>query len=59
MIFSLTFEIGLLVIGFLYVCNMWFDSILHLIEIGNEIDEKEKEKQEDEARIELTKHLYS
>ena len=57
MIFSFTFEIGLLVLGSFYVLNLWFDSIIDLIRIGHEIDEKDKSK--DEELQQMTKHLYS
>ena len=59
MIFSLFFEVGLLVLGFLYICNKVFENIITLIDVSKDIDEKEKEKAEDESRAELTKHLYS
>ena len=32
MLFSLTGEIGLIVIGLLYVANKWFDSFIDIIE---------------------------
>ena len=59
MIFDVFFEIGLLVLGLLYVGDMYFDSILHLVEIGNDMEDKEKEEKEDKEREELCKHLYS
>ena len=59
MIFSFTFEIGLLVLGLLYVGDLYFDSVIELIRIGNIIDEDDKNKAKDEELKELTKHLYS
>ena len=59
MIFDIFFEIGLLVLGFLYVANMWFDSFIHASEVSRDIDEKEKEEREDKEREELCKNLYS
>lgn len=59
MIFSVFFEIGLLVLGFLYVANMWFDSIIHAAEVSNEMDEKNKEAENDKTREQLCRHLYS
>ena len=59
MIFSLFFEIGLLVLGVFYVGHLWFESFLNMIEISKDLEEKEKEKQEDKEREELSKHLYS
>ena len=57
MIFSLTFEIGLLVLGFLYVADMYFDSIIDLIRIGHELEETEKNN--DNEISEIVKHMYS
>ena len=59
MIFSTLFEIGLFILGLLYVGNMWFDSFIHMVEVNNDFDDKEKEKQEDKEREQLCKHLYS
>ena len=59
MIFSLTFEIGLLVIGFLYVGHLYFSDVIDLINIGREVEKEEKDKQNDEHLHEMTKHLYS
>ena len=59
MIFSTFFEVSLVVLGFLYIANEIFSNVITLIEIGKDIEEKEKEKEEDKAREELTKHLYS
>ena len=59
MLFSFTFEIGVLILGFLYVGDMYLDSIINLIQITNEIDKDEKDKQEDDDLKKLTKHMYS
>ena len=59
MLFDKWFEICLTILGFLYVADMYFDSVIELIRIGNEIKD-ECEKQEKEEHLhELTKHLYS
>ena len=59
MIFDKFFEIGLLILGLLYVGNMYFDSCLHLLEIANDMDEKEKEEEEEEELKKISKHMYS
>lgn len=59
MIFDVFFEVGLLIIGLLYVGDMIFDSVIDLIRIGREIEDEDKEKKEDEERKTLTQHLYS
>ena len=59
MIFSTFFEIGLLVLGFFYVANQVFGNVIALIEVGKDIEDKQKEEQEDKEREELTRHLYS
>ena len=59
MIFSFTFEIGLLVLGLLYIGDLYLDSIINLIEISKDIDEKERVKKEDDDLKLLTKHIYS
>ena len=59
MLFSFTFEIGVLILGFLYVGDMYLDSFIRLFEITNEIEKDEKDKQEDEDLKKLSKHLYS
>ena len=59
MIFSTFFEIGLLVLGFFYVANQIFGNVIALIEVGKDIEEKQKEKLEDKEREEFCKHLYS
>ena len=59
MLFSFTFEIGLLILGFLWVGDMYLDSVINLIQITNEIDKDEKDKQDDEDLKKITKHIYS
>ena len=59
MLFSFTFEIGALILGLLYIGDMYFDSVIRLFEITNEIDKDEQEKREDEDLKKLLKHLYS
>ena len=44
MILSLTGEIGLIVIGLLYVLDCWFDSFIDMMNIMKDVsDEKQKE----------------
>ena len=57
MIFSIFFEIGLLVLGFLYVADMILDSIIELIKAGNELEEHEKNN--DQQISEIVQHMYS
>ena len=59
MLFSGPFEIGLLILGLLYVGDMYLDSFIRLFEITNDMEKDEQEKQEDEKLIKLTKHMYS
>ena len=59
MIFSLFFEISLVVLGLLYIGNMYLDSFIHFIEVSKSMDNDEKEKEEDKQRAELTRHFYS
>ena len=59
MLFSFTFEIGLLILGFLYIGDMYLDSFINMFEITNQIEKDEQEKREDEKLKKLTKHLYS
>ena len=57
MIFSIFFEIGLLVLGFLYVADMILDSIIELIKAGNDLEEHEKNN--DQQISEIVQHMYS
>ena len=59
MLFSYGFEIGALILGLLYIGDMYLDSIINLIQITNEIDKDEKDKQDDEDLKKMTKHIYS
>ena len=59
MIFDKFFEIGLLFLGFLYVGNMYFDSLINLYQISKNMDEDEKEKEKDKELKDLSKHLYN
>ena len=59
MLFSIGFEISLAVLGFLYVGHLYFSDVIDLIQIGRDMDEKEKEKQNDDELHQMTKHLYS
>ena len=59
MLFSLTFEIGFLIIGFLYVGHLYFSDVIDLINVGREVEKEEKEKKHDEELSTLSKHLYS
>jgi len=62
MLFSLTGEIGLIVIGLLYVCNKWFDSFIDMFELGvaehREVKNNNDEPKEKELP-EAFKHMYS
>lgn len=59
MLFSRMFEIGLLILGFLYIADLYLDSIIDLIQVSNDIEKNEQEKREDDDLKKLTKHLYS
>jgi len=59
MIFDVFFEVGLLILGGLYIADMFLDSIINLIQVSRDIDEDDKNKVKDEELKELTKHLYS
>ena len=63
MLFDKFFEWGLLILGLLYIADMYFDSIIHLIEVNNDIEERDeakaKEENEKEKLEKLTQHLYS
>ena len=55
MLFSLFGEVGLTVIGLLYVLNLWFDSCIELeASIKNKEEEEEKNKM-----TEAAKRMYS
>ena len=58
-LFDKFFEIGLLVLGGLYIADMFLDSVINLIQVCKDIDEDDKNKEKDDKLKELTKHLYS
>ena len=53
------FEIGLLILGFLYIGDMYFNSIIDLIQVMKDISDEDEEKQKDAELKEISKHLYS
>ena len=55
MLFSLTGEIGLLVIGFLWIGNKWFDSFIDLLNIMKDVNDEQKQKELPDS----IKHIYS
>ena len=55
MILSLVGEIGLIVVGTLYVLDCWFDSFINLMSIIKDNDEEQKQKEIPES----VKHIYS
>lgn len=59
MLFSFTFEVGLLILGLLYIGDLYFESFINLIQVSNDIEKDEKDKHEDDELKEMTKHLYS
>ena len=58
MVFDAFFEIGLLVLGLLYVGDMYFNSIIDLISVTKDIECDEEEKQHDRQLEKLSKHMY-
>ena len=54
MIFSLFGEIGLIVIGTLYVFDSWFDSFINLIDVLNR-----NKEDEDPPLSDAAKRMYS
>ena len=56
MLFTFTFEIGILVIGFLYVVHLYVNDIIDLLQVTNDIEESDKEKKE---FSDMAKRLYS
>ena len=58
-IFDVFFEIGLLVLGGLYIADMFLDSFINLIQVSRDIEEDDKNKEKEDELKELTKHLYS
>lgn len=55
MIFSLFGEIGLIIIGTLYVLDCWFDSCINLMDWYKNNEEADKDKELPEA----VKHMFS
>ena len=55
MLFSTMFKVGLLVIGLLYVIDLYFDSVIHLIEISHDIEIEERSNTIPDS----IKHIYS
>ena len=51
------FEIGLLVLGLLYIGDMYFDSVIDLIRVGHDIQETEKNNEHEVS--EIVQHMYS
>ena len=58
MLFSQTFEYGLIVIGLLWVIDQLFDSFIHIYDITLAYELKEKELNEPEISDEVKK-IYS
>ena len=59
MLFSNLFELGLFILGLLYVGDMYLDSIIEIMRLTHDLDEEEESKENDEELKELSKHLYS
>ena len=59
MLFSFTFEIGLLVLGLLYIGDLYLDSFINLMQVSKDIENEEKDKRDDDELKNLTKHIYS
>jgi len=54
MLFSLFGEISLVIIGFLYVADLWFDSFISLAEQSKNNEEEKEVKMSD-----VVKRMYS
>ena len=59
MIFSFTFEIGLLILGLLYIIHLYFQDVIDLIETTNEIEKEENEIAKDEELKKISKSMFS
>lgn len=59
MLFSFTFEIGALILGLLYVADLYLDSIIILIQVSNDIEKDEEEKAKNDELKKITKSMYS
>ena len=55
MLFSVIGEIGLIVIGSLYVLDCWFDSFINMMTILKDSEDEQKQKEIPES----AKHMYS
>ena len=53
------FEIGLLILGLLYIGHLYLDSIIDLIQTTQEIERNEEEKARDDDLKKITKSMYS
>ena len=53
------FEIGLLILGFLYIGHLYFNDVIDLIETTNEIEKEDELKAKDEELKKISKTLYS
>ena len=59
MLFSKLFELGLFILGLLYVGDLYFDSAIELLRVTHDLEEDEKEKDHDEELKEISKHMFS
>ena len=59
MLFSRLLEIGLLILGFLYIGHLYFQDVIILIETTNDIEKDEEEKAKNDELKKITKSMYS
>ena len=59
MLFDKFFEIGLIVIGLLWVSDQILDSFIHLYDIQLSIEMKEKDEKEEKEIPESAKNMYA
>ena len=59
MMFSNLFEVGLLILGLLYVGDLYLDSIIDIVRLTHEINEEDEDKKHDEELKKIAQHLYS
>ena len=52
------FEIGALILGFLYIGHLYFQDVIDLIETTNEIEKEDELKAKDDELIKISKTLY-
>ena len=57
MLFSFTFEIGSLILGFLFVGHLYFKDVIDLIDISNEIEKDEDLKAKDDELKKISKSI--